>query len=42
MYLVQALPQHGSPFPRPPAARGVQVRPGRFTHLTITYDTGIR
>jgi hypothetical protein len=41
-YVVKALPRAGSPFPRPPAARQVQVRDRRFTEITITYDTGIR
>jgi hypothetical protein len=39
---VHALPQAGSPFPRPPAALTVTVHAGRFTQITITYDTGIR
>lgn len=41
-YTVQALPRAGSPFPRPPSPSRVQIRPGRFTVITITYDTGIR
>jgi hypothetical protein len=41
-YIVQALPEQGSPLPRPPAPERVQVHPGRFTDITITYDTGIR
>ena len=41
-YVVGALAYGGSPLPRPPAARRVQVHPGRYTHITITYDTGIR
>ena len=41
-YAVQALPRPGSPFPRPPASFTVRVRPGRFTSVTVTYDTGIR
>jgi hypothetical protein len=41
-YVVQALPEAGSAFPRPPAAFTVKVLAGRFTHITITYDTGIR
>lgn len=41
-YTVQALPLVGSPFLRPPSPLRVQVRPGRFTVITITYDTGIR
>jgi hypothetical protein len=32
----------GSPLPRPPAARRVRVYGGRFTFVTIAYDTGIR
>jgi hypothetical protein len=41
-YVVQALAQAGSPFPRPPAAIRVTVHTRRFTNVTITYDTGIR
>ena len=41
-YLVKPLGRHGSAFPRPPAAREVRVHAGRFSHITITYDTGIR
>ena len=41
-YILQALPQPGAPFPRPPAALRVQVHARRFTNITITYDTGIR
>ena len=41
-YVVQALPLSDSPFPRPPSALIVKVHAGRFTHITITYDTGIR
>jgi len=41
-YVVRALRQGGSPFPRPPAPRRVRVRRGHFTALTLTYDTGIR
>jgi len=41
-YVLQALPQPGSPLPRPPAALPVQVRARHFTNVTITYDTGIR
>ena len=41
-YVVQALPLSGSSFPRPPSALMVKVHAGRFTHITITYDTGIR
>jgi len=41
-YVLRALSQDGSPFPRPPAPKRVRVRSGRFTYITITYDTGIR
>ena len=41
-YTVKALPQARSPFPRPPSPRRVQVRAGRFTTITVVYDTGIR
>jgi hypothetical protein len=41
-YVVQAMAQTGSPFPRPPAPETVTVHPHRFTTVTITYDTGIR
>ena len=41
-YVVVALARAGSPFPRPPAASRVKVDAGRFTLVTITYDTGIR
>jgi hypothetical protein len=41
-YVLQALPRSGSPFPRPPTPLRVQVHAGRFTNITITYDTGIR
>jgi hypothetical protein len=41
-YVVQALRQNGSFYPRPPAPFQVRVDAGRFTHITITYDTGIR
>ena len=41
-YLVTPEPKAGSPFPRPPAAEQVRVRPGRYTRITVTYDTGIR
>jgi len=42
IYVVQALRQNGSFYPRPPAPVQVRVDPGRLTHITITYDTGIR
>jgi hypothetical protein len=41
-YVLQALPRDRSPLPRPPAALRVRVRAGRFAHVTISYDTGIR
>lgn len=41
-YFVQPLARAGSPYPRPPGTRRVRVRTGRFTSMTITYDTGIR
>jgi hypothetical protein len=41
-YVVRALPLAGFLFPRPPAARRVEVHSGRFTFITISYDTGIR
>jgi hypothetical protein len=41
-YVVQPLRQGSSPFPRPPAPSTVRVRRGRFTYVTIMYDTGIR
>ena len=41
-YVVKPLAAAGSAFPRPPAPRRVTVHAGRFTRITITYDTGIR
>jgi hypothetical protein len=41
-YAVEALPQGSSPLPRPPSARRVVVHAGRFTSITISYDSGIR
>jgi hypothetical protein len=41
-YVVRPLARPGSPFPRPPSPIEVRVSSGRFTHVTITYDTGIR
>jgi hypothetical protein len=41
-YVIRPMPVNGSPFPRPPAAFTVKVHTGRFTPVTITYDTGIR
>lgn len=38
-YLVVA--QGGRPFPRP-IPQTVTVRPGRYTHVTLTVDSGIR
>ena len=40
--MVKALPYAGFALPRPPAASLVQVSAGRYTRVTITYDTGIR
>lgn len=42
VYVVRPLAAPGSPFPRPPAPIEVRVSSGGFTHVTITYDTGIR
>jgi hypothetical protein len=41
-YVVRPQRIHGSEFPRPPAPFKVRVSHGRFTHLQIEYDTGIR
>ena len=41
-YVVQALRQNGSFYPRPPAPVQVRVDSGHLSHITITYDTGIR
>ncbi|HZL48513.1 MAG TPA: hypothetical protein VFC30_05810 [Solirubrobacteraceae bacterium] len=41
-FVVQALAHAGAALPRPPAASRVQVHAGRYTFVTITYDTGIR
>jgi hypothetical protein len=41
-YTVRALRLGGRVFPRPPAPLRVRVHPGRFTAITISYDTGIR
>jgi hypothetical protein len=41
-YTVEATAQRASPLPRPPSPLQVQVGRGRFTAITITYDTGIR
>ena len=42
LYALRPLARPGSPFPRPPEPSKVRVRAGRYTHVTITYDTGIR
>lgn len=41
-YLVEPLPKGGSRLPRPPAAFQVSVEASRFTHIRVTYDSGIR
>jgi len=41
-YVVTPERTNSSGFPRPPAPFRVDVAPGHFTHVTITYDTGIR
>jgi hypothetical protein len=41
-YTLEGAPQAASPFPRPPRPLQVQVSRGRFTTITLTYDTGIR
>jgi hypothetical protein len=41
-YTVRALPVGRSPFPRPPSPLRLRVHEGRFTAVTVTYDTGIR
>jgi hypothetical protein len=41
-YVLRPLPRAGSAYPRPPAPLRVQVHAGRFTSVTISYDTGIR
>jgi hypothetical protein len=41
-YHVQALAHAGSALPRPPAARRVQVHAGRYTLVTMSYDTRVR
>jgi hypothetical protein len=41
-YVVHPLRVHGSEFPRPPAPFKVTIHAQRFTHITVTYDTGIR
>jgi hypothetical protein len=41
-YVVVALRYGGSGLPRPPGPIRVRVRAGRYTAVTVTYDTGIR
>jgi hypothetical protein len=41
-YVLRPQRVHNRPFPRPPAPSRAQVLDGQFTHVTITYDTGIR
>jgi hypothetical protein len=41
-YVVRALSEGRSSFPRPPAPQRVVVHAGRLSHITIMYDTGIR
>ena len=41
-YTVEGTPQPAGPFPRPPRPLQVRVSRGRFTTITLTYDTGIR
>lgn len=41
-YTVEGASLGASPFPRPPPPTQVHVRPGGFTSITLTYDTGIR
>lgn len=41
-YVLRALPHAGSPLPRPPAPMHVRVRVGRYTSVTVSYDSGIR
>ena len=41
-YTVRGLPTSKSGLPRPPAPQQVQVKAGRFTHIRLNYDTGIR
>jgi hypothetical protein len=41
-YTLTPLAQPGSPFPRPGPPQTVTVHTGRFTYVTVTYDTGIR
>jgi hypothetical protein len=41
-YVLRALGPASSPFPRPPAPVRIRVRAGRYTDVTVSYDTGIR
>ena len=41
-YIFRPQPESGSQLPRPPSPTEVRVRPGRFTKIIVTYDTGIR
>ncbi|HEV3127928.1 MAG TPA: carboxypeptidase-like regulatory domain-containing protein [Solirubrobacteraceae bacterium] len=41
-YTIVPLAPNGSPFPRPPRPITLTVRAGRYSRVTITYDTGIR
>jgi hypothetical protein len=41
-YVLRPLRVHNQQLPRPPAPSRVEVVAGQFTHVTITYDTGIR
>jgi hypothetical protein len=41
-YVVLGLSKPRSAYPRPPPAVTVRVLSGRFTRITVTYDTGIR
>ena len=41
-YTITPLRRAGSPFPRPGPPQTVTVRPGHYSRVTVTYDTGIR
>ena len=41
-YIVTPLPRPGSALPRPPRPFEAVVHADHFTHITITYDSGIR
>lgn len=41
-YVISGQAHSGSPLPRPPGPFHVSVRTGRYTAVTITYDSGIR